>query len=223
MIGGCIKNAFAMVGCTAMVLIGGIVAFQYRDQISETVRSFREETDRGGGSAAADARSVGRSSRDALRAAQRKQARMARDGGPSYVTLTADEMASLIEDGLDPVAQRALDSVEVVLEEDRFALRALLRTDLFGRALLGPLEGVLRDHERLEVAGPARFEQTSVVAWSPDHFRVRSFPFPRAVIPRLVDRLTGRSDGVVPIVVPGTVGDVRIRPDGVTFYRRSHY
>ena len=33
-------------------------------------------------------------------------------------------------------------------------------------------------------------------------------------------RLTGRTDGAFPIAVPEPVGEVRVRPDGVTLYRR---
>ena len=42
-----------------------------------------------------------------------------------------------------------------------------------------------------------------------------------ASIPLLVDRLTGGTDGVLLIAVPPTVGEVRVRSEGVTFYRRD--
>ena len=41
-----------------------------------------------------------------------------------------------------------------------------------------------------------------------------------AAVPRVVNRLTGRTDSHVPLAVPETVNDVRVRPGGVTFYRR---
>jgi hypothetical protein len=60
------------------------------------------------------------------------------------------------------------------------------------------------------------------VAWRLDSIRLRAFPFPASLVPRLVNAVTGGRDGTVPIVVPATVGDVRIRSDGVTFYRRAN-
>ncbi|HEX9730299.1 MAG TPA: hypothetical protein VGA37_17525 [Gemmatimonadales bacterium] len=219
MIGGCLKNLFAMVGCATLLVVGGIVAYQYRDQIAGAVQSVRE---RGGGRAdTAAGPTVGLPSGEALASAQRKEAEIGRRGGAGFVVLTADEMASLIEAGLDPVARRALDSLRVVLDDDRFTLQAQLRTDIFGGDLLGPIAGLLEAREPLELAGPAAVNRPGSVAWKPDYFRIRSFPFPQLVVPKLVDRLTGRTDGIVPIIVPTTVGDVRIRGSRVTFYRRT--
>jgi hypothetical protein len=59
------------------------------------------------------------------------------------------------------------------------------------------------------------------VGWTPDEIVLRAFPFPASVVPRLVNAIMGVRNGVVPIVVPPTVGDLRIREDGVTFYRRA--
>jgi hypothetical protein len=93
--------------------------------------------------------------------------------------------------------------------------------DLLGKGLLGPLAGMFGPREPVSVSGPARVAAVGAVAWEPDSFVIRSFPLPRSAVPLLVNRLTGRPDGVVPISVPGTVGDLHIRPDGVTFYRRA--
>jgi hypothetical protein len=60
-----------------------------------------------------------------------------------------------------------------------------------------------------------------IVAWRVDQFVVSSFSFPGPTIGPLADRLTGGSDGVILISVPSTVGDIRVSPDGVTFYRRA--
>jgi hypothetical protein len=58
------------------------------------------------------------------------------------------------------------------------------------------------------------------VTWRPDSVIIRSFAVPQAAIPQLVNRLTGRVDGTVPIPVPPTVTHVLITPSGVTFSRR---
>lgn len=216
MIGGCLKNTLAMVGCATVLVVGGVAAYKYRAQITGAVRSV------GGGAVVpvdGAESAVGQPSERALRAARRKQSELEASRG-GYVVLSADEMASLVVDGLDPIARGALDSLRVVLTHDRFTLKASLKTRVFGRDLLGPLEGMLSDQEPLETGGPARVLSPGVAAWQPDHFQVRAFPFPGALVPRLVNRLTGRRDGAVPIAVPRAVGEIRIRPDGVTFFRR---
>lgn len=161
----------------------------------------------------------GRPSAAALRSARAKEASMARRDGPSYVVLTADEMASLIADGLDPAARAALDSLETTLMVDRFELRGQIKTAVL-EGMLGPLGAMLNEREPLVIAGAARVAGVGVVAWEPDSLMLRAFPFPRAAIPLLVNRLTGGNDGTLLIAVPPTVGDLRIRPSGATFYRR---
>lgn len=219
---GCLRNFLASVGCLTLLVLGGVLSWHYRAQLVGLYRSLR------GGEGASTAgreigepaaRSLGRPGPEALRSARRKEELMGMSGGPGYVVLSASEMASLITDALAPAAREALDSVEVVLLEDRFVFRAQLSLNLMAGSL-GPLAGMFDRRELLTVAGPARMRGPGIVAWEPDSFVVRAFPFPRAAIPALVNRLTGGSGGEVLISVPRTVGDLKIRPEGVTFYRR---
>src|SRR5688572_22974300 len=80
----------------------------------------------------------GRPSGPALTSARAKEDAMRRPQGPVAVTLSAEEMASLIEAGLDPAARRALDSVRVELSPGRLTLRGLLVTSTWGMEVLGP-------------------------------------------------------------------------------------
>ncbi len=162
----------------------------------------------------------GRPSPAALASARQKRADLARPGGPAFVVLDAAELASLIVEGLGPAGREALDSVEVTLGEDRLTVHAAMKTDVLGGAL-GPLAAILNPWEPIRVSGPARVAAVGALAFEPDSFVVRAFPFPSQAVPALVNRITGRPDGIVPIPVPPTVGDLRIRPDGVTFYRRA--
>ena len=215
--GGCLKNVFAMVGCVTLLLVGGIAAWQYRAQLAGLYRSVV------GGVAPGDPAAVverGRATPDALASALAKRAALARPDGPSYIVLSAAEMAALVHDGLPPAAGAVLDTVAVVLERDRFTLRAWLNTGIFTDELLGPFAGALDGPEPVIITGPARVAGPGLVAWTPDAFTIRQFPFPEAAVPRLVNRITGRADGAFPLAVPPTTGDLRIRADGVTFYRR---
>ncbi len=162
----------------------------------------------------------GRPSPAALASARQKRADLARPGGPAFVVLDAAELASLIVEGLSSAGRAALDSVEVTLGEDRLTVHAAVKTEVLGGSL-GPLAAILNPWEPIRVSGPARVAAVGALAFEPDSFVVRAFPFPSQAVPALVNRITGRPDGIVPIPVPPTVGDLRIRPDGVTFYRRA--
>ena len=146
---------------------------------------------------------------------------MRQPDGPVTVTLTADEMASLVQANLDQTARKALDSVRVRLEPGRLALLAVIVTSQVGTDILGPMAYMLNPLEPLNVSGPAHVTRPGVVTWQPDTVMIRSFAFPQAAIPQLVNRLTGSTDGTVPIIVPPSVIQILITPSGVTFSRRT--
>lgn len=211
---GCVKNFLATVGCLTLfvVVVGG--GWLFRDQLLGAYRSVTGTEPR----AAADS-TVGVPSGSALRSAEAKEASLGARG-TGYVQLSADEVASLIDARLAPPARAAVDSLRVVLTEGRIALEARVRLAVFGKDLLGPLAGLLDASERLRMAGGAEVRAPGEMAWRCDEFVIVSFPFPPSVIPALVNKLTGRDDGVFLIPVPRTVGEVRVRADGVTLYRR---
>lgn len=217
MLKGCFRNVFALIGCFTVLAVLAVLGWQYRAQISGLVRSFAVEGSR---AASGDTVSAGRPSPGALRSAERKEAAIARSGGPAFVSLTAAEMASLIERRLVAAARGALDSISVAMTEGRFTLAAQVHTDLFSGDLLGPFADLLGSRHPMRMAGPARLREPGALAWEVNEFVIHAFPFPQSAIPRLIDRLTGGSDGAFVIRVPETVGDVRIRAGGVTFYRR---
>ena len=216
---GCLKDILTGVGCLTVLFFVVFLGWHYRAQVGGLYDSV---VHRAPAVAVQDTgQGVGHPSAAALASALKKQQAIGRRGGPAYVTLTPDEMASLVELGLGPAGTAALDSITVVLGEGRFAFHASLNMKVLGPRILGPMAAMFRDREPIAVSGPARVGAVGAIAWQPDSFVVRSFPFPKSTVPMLVDRLTGRPDGVVPIPVPATVGDMRIRASGVTFYRRS--
>ncbi|MEJ2237049.1 MAG: hypothetical protein P8X82_02020 [Gemmatimonadales bacterium] len=214
---GCLKNLLAGVGCATVLAVVGGLTWHFRADLGEVYRTLVD----GAGSGAAPSMTVGRPSSDQLQSAESKESDIAERSGPDQIVLSADEMASIVQDRLAPGARRALDSLKVVLERDRLSIQADLLTEVFGRDLLGPLQGIIDPREPIRVSGTAGIKVPGVVAWTIDEFVISSFPFPGPAIPVLVDRLTGGSDGVILISVPPTVGDLRIRTEGVTFYRRA--
>jgi len=168
----------------------------------------------------AAAQALGHASASALASARAKENSMREPEGPPSVTLSADEMASLVQANLDENARKALDSIKVRLQPGRLALEAVIVTSQVGD-ILGPMSYMLNAQEPLVVAGPARSTKAGLVTWQPDSVVIRSFSFPQAAIPRLVSRLTGSVDGTVPIMVPPSVRQIFITPTGVTFSRRA--
>jgi hypothetical protein len=218
MIRGCFTNIFAGIGCLTVLALGLIGAWYFRDDIADLYVSIVErDTDPG-----PTEPTTGHPSSSALRSAVDKERDIARSGGPDSVILDADEMASLIEDRLTRAARQALDSMTVTLELDRFTLEAALETERFGGDLLGPLRGMIDPREPIRISGPAKVRAPGVIGWDVDEFRVASFPFPGPAIPVLVNRLTGGDGGAMLFAVPAEVDDLKIMPDGVTFYRRAN-
>lgn len=217
MIGGCLRNMFAMAGCATMVLVAAVVGWQYRGQLAEAYQAFRGYAPRPGQVVQSG---PGSSSPEARASAVAKYQRMARIDGPEFVTLSAAEMAALIRDALDPVGSRALDSLTVTFEAGRFIMEARLDTEVWGRDALGLLGGLLHPYEPLRAAGPARIARRGVLAWEPTEFSVRAIPFPRAAIPAIVNRLTGNDDGLMLFGVPSTIAEVRIESNQAIFFRR---
>ena len=218
MMRGCFTDLFAGIGCLTVLCCGVFGVWYFRADIADAYHSVVDRgTDR-----SYSHPTTGHPSPAALQSALEKESAITRRDGPERVVLSADEMASLIEDRLTSEARQALDSITVTLERGRFSLEADLHTEALGRDLLGPLRGMIDPREPIRVSGPAEIRAPGVIGWEIDEFRVAAFPFPGPAIPVLVDRLTGGTGGVMLFAVPAEVDDLRIRPDGVTFYRRAN-
>lgn len=216
---GCLKSFFTSVGCLTVALVVLVGGYVYRAQVAGLYRSIV-----GGeppfGLVSGDT-TIGRPSPEALRAAERKEFDIGSSRGAGYVTLSADEVASLVQSRLTLSARQAVDSLQVLLSEDRVTLRGDIRLELFSRDLLGPLAELLGSRQQLLMAGPVALRDTGMLAWQCDEFVIRAFPFPPSAIPKMVNRMTGGTGGAFLIPVPPTVGEIRVRADGITLYRQA--
>ena len=86
---GCMKNFFATLGCLTFLVILALGAWTFRDQLGGVYRSVTGTTEVG--DLPSDT-TVGVASPGALRSAERKEALIARTGGPGYVVLRANEV-----------------------------------------------------------------------------------------------------------------------------------
>ncbi len=135
------------------------------------------------------------------------------------VRLTADEMAALLEAGLEPPVRRQLDSIRVRLRDGGIEVGARLATGRLPADLVGPLGMALHEREPIRAAGPVRMVEPGEAEWEIREFQLRDFPFPRDVVPRLVEKALGDSTrGAVPVHLPRGIRAVRIAPDAVTLF-----
>jgi hypothetical protein len=206
---GCLTLPFRLLGLALIVLVL-VGAWLYRDRIVAAVRDV--------GSQAPPAL-VGRPGADPLRSARTKVAALERTGTDSVV-LDADEAASLVAAGLDPVVSARLDSLTVRLGVGRIAVSGLVETGRLPADLVGPLSIALRDRERITAGGPLTMAEPGRAAWTIDEFQLRNLPFPRDVVPRIVERALGdETDGALSVRVPAAVRAVRVEPQGVILFR----
>ena len=214
---GCLGGFFETVGCLTVLVVAVAVGWYFRAELAAGYRGAAAEFQ----SPTVESEIVGGTpSRSALETAEQREVAIASADGPGFVVFSTDEIASLLDVRLDPDARRALDSIRVIAETDRLTVEGQLLTEVFGRDLLGPLARIIDRREPIRLSGPVRIRTPGVMEWQVDQFSVHSFPFPKVAIPRLIDRLSGKSEGVLLVSVPAMVGDIRVRVEGVTFYRR---
>lgn len=207
---GCLALPFRLAALLLLVLLG-FLAWSYRDDIRRQIHEWT-----------ADGSPPGRAVAERGRAAPaaRKLEALFRSGRDSVV-LDAAEVASLLDSVVTVVAPRAVDSIEVTLGEDDLGMRARVDT----RAVpvpLGPLGGVMRDHEFVEAGGRLIFRQPGRAEWQIERVRVRGIPLPRDLFERLIGRFsrTPAGDAIV-LPIPRSVSGLRVRPSGVTLYGTS--
>jgi hypothetical protein len=138
------------------------------------------------------------------------------------VVLSADEMASLLLDGLPREVRARLDSLTLTLGDARVTVTARLETAEIPKAALGPLAGALDPWERVSAAGPVRVVKVGQAEWRIDALTLRGFTLPEETSQRLVENaLPGTKGGVVPVTLPKGVAGLGIRREGVSLYRRE--
>ena len=206
---GCLTLPFRLLGLALVVLLL-VGVWLYRDRIVGAVRSAAGQ---------APPAVTGRPGPESLRSARAQVAGLERAGTDSVV-LNADEAASLVAAGLDPIVGSRLDSLTVRLGAGRIAVSGLVETGRLPADLVGPLAIALRDRERITAGGPLTMAEPGQAAWVIDEFELRNLPFPRDVVPRIVERALGDdAAGALTVRVPAAVRAVRVEPQGVILFR----
>ncbi len=138
------------------------------------------------------------------------------------IVLTAAETASILLDGLPGDARRHLDSVTVVLGDDRVTLTAKLETSAIPKDQLGPLAGALNPWELIVAGGRVAVTRPGFAEWRVDSLNLRGFTLPAETSAQLIGRaLDGAKDGAVRLELPRGISGLRVRSSGVALFREE--
>jgi hypothetical protein len=138
------------------------------------------------------------------------------------VVLTAEEMTSLLLEGLPESARGHLDSVQLTLGESRVSAAGVLATKSIPADLLGPLAGALRPWESVTVAGEVASPRAGRAEWRVDALTVRGITLPAEASRKLIERaLPGAKGGTVPLTLPQGISHITVRATGVALFREQ--
>jgi hypothetical protein len=209
---GCLSAPLRLLGWLGLIAALAL-GWLYRDRLLREGRQLLNDR-----TSAAPSRSDGRPGARALAAARSKVDSLNGWRADSIV-LTASEVASLMGSGLQPEFRKELDSLQVQLLDGEIAVRARLRTARLPKELVGPLGIALRAFEPVQAVGPLRVLGPGSGEWAIRSVRIRDFPLPDAMVPRLVSRALGDPrQRTVPWRVPPGIRAIRLRPGGATLY-----
>jgi len=195
----------------ALLVAGGVIGWHYRREVRRQVHAWTADPD--------DAAPLGVARPGGAGRARERLADLGSSGRDSVV-LQPDELASLAQEEVDRRMPGALDSIEIRLGPDEIEVRALVDTREIPLPL-GPLRGMVRPSEPVDVAGRVMFRRQGVAEWLVDRVRVRGVPVPREVYARLLERLgpaVAAADGILTLPLPGGVSGLRVTAHGVTLY-----
>jgi hypothetical protein len=218
-VNGCLKGLLRLF-VFALLLAGVAAAWWYRAPLGRAVERLTGRRGTGLPPVSADS-GIGAPTPSALASAEAKMAALRRRGGPDSVTLSANEMASLVGSGIDWTVRRTFDSLRVDLGEGVLAVHARLETKLIPREALGPLRGLLAEREPLRIAGPIAITHPGIARWTVRELSLRGFPFPPPAVRALARQAAGAdSTGAVALRVDSAIADVAVHPAAVVLYRR---
>jgi hypothetical protein len=143
--------------------------------------------------------------------------------GPVYQSVSAGDVASLAF--AETIGQKSdVDSVEARISGAAMLVRARVATGNF-RDKLGPLAGIVKQRETVELTGTFNMLQPGTGEFVVNRAMVGQVTLPSGMIPRLVreidkrPRPEGTAENALPLPVPTYVSDIRIANGKVTLYK----
>jgi hypothetical protein len=168
------------------------------------------------------AETVGAPSPAGVALASERLAELARPDGPDSVVLTPIAVASWVGGNLDWSVRRGFDSLRVELRTDTLVLHARLDTRQLPADALGPVAGLVREREPLRLAGTLAVERPGTARFTVTELVLRDVRFPPVAMREVARRVAGAdAHGAVAVPVTPAAAAVRVRPEGMTLYRRA--
>ncbi len=202
---GCLTLPFRLAALVVLIAAGFLV-WSYRREIRRQIHQWTSERD--------TVSAVGQGDPDRAPSVRRRMQSL-RPGSRDSVVLTARDVAALLAEAANREVPGTLDSIEVRLDDDDVALRALVDTR---RLELGAIRRMVRDHEWVDAGGAAVFRRASVGEWRVERARLRGIPLPGNLVEGAVNRISGGAGGRVEVPLPATVGGLRVSRRGVVLY-----
>ena len=202
---GCLSLPFRLL-LLALLAVGGYLAWTNRDAIRRRVHQWTAD------STAAEPVRVGDPAGGPP--ARDKLLRLGQPGRDSVV-LSAREVADLLAEGAAARIPGAVDSIQAGLGPDQITLSARVDTR---RIPLGPLGGVLRDHERVEARGRVSFRRPGLAEWELTRARVRGIPLPPQALRLLGGAFGGQDLQRFAVPLPPLVAGLRVSEAGLVIY-----
>lgn len=205
---GCLSLPFRLLGL-ALLVLAGYAAWSYRREIKHQIHEWTAE----GAASGAEARAEP----GAMNRVIRRLDSLGRDRADSVV-LRAGEVAGSLETLAARLVPGAIDSVTVTLDRDDILVRARVDTRKVPVAL-GPVAGMMRDHEWVEAGGRLVFRRAGVAEWDVERVRMRGFPVPTDLVDRLLRQFGAPTTGTgLVIPLPPAITGLRVSARGVVLY-----
>lgn len=145
--------------------------------------------------------------------------------GPVYANVAPGDLAAYIFQELSGAFPSGADSIEAAAIGDQLFVRATIPTSLLGsRESLGPMAALLGDRERVQFGGALRIIRPGLGEFRVTEIRLRDFPLPRPLIPRILGQMSRSRPAEVgadalPLRTPPHIVDVRVANGKVTLYK----
>ncbi len=215
---GCLRRLIAL----ALLVVIAFVAWMYRD------RWWPGDTAGDGDSATAAAVTWQPVTDSGAARGREAVESLGRDGGPAYVDLAAGDLLSYVAQALARRLPASSSDLQATVRGEQLAVRATVALDDAKIAeALGPLSGMLRSRETIEMAGALRVVRPGLGELRVEEVKVGDLRLPGAAIPTLLRQIrrgeqpAGIADDALTVQLPEYIGDVRIRDGRITLYKAT--
>lgn len=220
---GCLRS----VGCLVLAVVIAAAAWVTRASWVPLVRHASHGATAGAGPAPAPGTVVWEPVSDSAAARARAQlARLAGRAGPVFVNLSAGELTSYLRAELARHLPPSAEQIEAAVIGSQLVVRASVTlADLGGAQALGPLANVFGQREVVQFGGTLEVVRPGLGEFRVRSVTVRDLALPAALIPRLLHavergtRPSGVDEDALPLVIPGSIADARIRDGRITLYK----